>query len=95
MDPMISDFGLEWLISGKVLSNKELGQWNIAGSSIIAHNEAKILKIVDGFVTTDLDKKDSILTCIKLGFNCANMTPQKRPSMKEALQVLEKISCQS
>ncbi|GJV08007.1 probable LRR receptor-like serine/threonine-protein kinase [Tanacetum coccineum] len=83
------------LLLGKVLSNKELGQWNITGSSIIAHNEAKILKIVDGFATTDLDKKDSILTCIKLGFNCANMTPQKRPSMKEALQVLEKIPCQS
>ncbi|XP_071698613.1 receptor protein kinase-like protein At4g34220 [Rutidosis leptorrhynchoides] len=82
------------LLLGKMVSDKELGQWNMGGSSI-SDNETRILKIVDRFVTNDVARKESILACFKLGFSCASATSQKRPSMKEALQVLERVSCPS
>lgn len=83
------------LFSGKVLSDKELALWN--KDSIVDDMDTKILRITDQFITT-LDmhgRKDSVLTCFKLGFSCASLVPHKRPSMKEALQELEKIPCPS
>nr|XP_043622868.1 receptor protein kinase-like protein At4g34220 [Erigeron canadensis] len=78
------------LFSGKMLSTRELAHWNTDLS--ISNNETKILEIIDAFTTVDVHKhKDCLLMCFKLGFNCASSAPQKRPSMKEALQVLEKI----
>lgn len=81
------------LFLGKVLSGKELSQWNMELS--ISDNETKILKIVNKFSTNMHDRKDYVLMCFKLGFTCASLSPQKRPSMKEAFQVLEKIPCPS
>ncbi|KAJ0640191.1 putative protein kinase RLK-Pelle-LRR-III family [Helianthus annuus] len=148
MDPVISDFGLEWLISGKtnyacdkscnetmirrdhlhhrrhhyqapeslktfksnpkwdvyafgiillelfsgkVFSDKELAMWNT--NLTIADMETNILRVTDQFITSmDMHgTKDSILRCFELGFSCASLVPHKRPSMKEALHVLEKI----
>ncbi|KAI3769941.1 hypothetical protein L6452_01056 [Arctium lappa] len=78
------------LLLGKAFSNNELDQGN--SKSSIIDNESKILKIIDEFITiNEHDKKGSIITCFKLGFRCASLAPQKRPSMKETLQVLEKI----
>ncbi|KAJ0441818.1 putative protein kinase RLK-Pelle-LRR-III family [Helianthus annuus] len=146
MDPVISDFGLEWLISGKTnyacdksrndtimcrdhlhrhhyqapeslktfksnpkwdvyafgiillelfsgkgFSDKELAMWNT--NLTIADMETNILRVTDQFITSmDMHgTKDSILRCFELGFSCASLVPHKRPSMKEALHVLEKI----
>ncbi|KAJ9537892.1 hypothetical protein OSB04_030625 [Centaurea solstitialis] len=78
------------LISGKVFSERELGLWNTGSSDI--EDENSILKLVDMSIRSDIDgRRDATLTCFKLGFSCASLNPQKRPSMKEALQVLEKI----
>ncbi|XP_024980438.1 probable LRR receptor-like serine/threonine-protein kinase At4g37250, partial [Cynara cardunculus var. scolymus] len=82
------------LISGKVFSERELGLWNTASSDI--EDENSILKLVDMSIRSDIDgRRDATLACFKLGFSCASLNPQKRPSMKEALQVLEKIPCSS
>ncbi|CAH1450432.1 unnamed protein product [Lactuca virosa] len=81
------------LLSGKVFLDNELTQWNM-DSSIVEDNKTKILKMVDGLTIADVyEKKDSLLTCFKLGFSCASFAPLKRPLMREALQVLEKIPC--
>ncbi|PWA93950.1 acetylesterase [Artemisia annua] len=81
------------LISGKVFSERELGQWN-DGSSI--DDENSILRLAEMSVRTDIaGRRDVTLTCFKLGFSCASLNPQKRPSMKEAQQVLEKIPSSS
>ncbi|KAI3753088.1 hypothetical protein L2E82_25133 [Cichorium intybus] len=83
------------LLSGKVFTGDELTQWNME-SSTLDDNETKILKMIDGLAIADVyEKKESNLTCFKLGFCCASFAPQKRPSMREALQVLEKITCTS
>ncbi|KAI3675327.1 hypothetical protein L1987_84916 [Smallanthus sonchifolius] len=83
------------LFSGKVFTDKELALMNT--DSTIADMDTKILKITDLFITTfDVHgRKDCFLTCLRLGFSCASLVPHKRPSMKEVLQVLEKIPCMS
>ncbi|KAK1417521.1 hypothetical protein QVD17_26650 [Tagetes erecta] len=82
------------LISGKVFSERELGQWYADSSSI--EDEKSILRLADMSIRTDIDgRRDATLACFKLGFSCASLNPQKRPSMKEALQILEKIPSSS
>ncbi|KAL8188901.1 hypothetical protein R6Q57_029421 [Mikania cordata] len=82
------------LISGKVFSERELGQWYADSSAI--DDESSILRLADMSIRTDIDgRRDATLACFKLGFGCASLNPQKRPSMKEALQILEKIPSSS
>lgn len=81
------------LFSGKFFSDKELAQWNT--DSMIADMETKILKQGNQSISAiDVhgSRKDCLLKCIELGFSCASLVPHMRPSMKEVLQVLEKIS---
>ncbi|KAI7744397.1 hypothetical protein M8C21_014297 [Ambrosia artemisiifolia] len=78
------------LISGKVFSERELGQWYADSSNF--EDESSILRLADMSIRTDINgRRDATLVCFKLGFSCASLSPQKRPSMKEALHILEKI----
>ncbi|KAF2321040.1 hypothetical protein GH714_033084 [Hevea brasiliensis] len=53
----------------------------------------QVLKLADVVIMADVvAKEDAMVACLKLGFSCACFAPEKRPSMKEALQVLEKIT---
>ncbi|RWR81405.1 putative LRR receptor-like serine/threonine-protein kinase [Cinnamomum micranthum f. kanehirae] len=80
------------LLSGKVFSDTEVSgsissEWNI-----ISGEKNRVLKMVDVALRDDMEgKEEALLACFKLGFSCASVTPQKRPSMKEALQILDKI----
>ncbi|XP_025013036.1 probable LRR receptor-like serine/threonine-protein kinase At4g37250 isoform X2 [Ricinus communis] len=77
------------LLTGRVLSERELSQWT-AGS--IVEDKNRVLRFTDVAIRADVEaKEDAVLACFKLGFSCASFAPQKRPSMKEAVQVLEKI----
>ncbi|KAJ6754781.1 hypothetical protein OIU79_027407 [Salix purpurea] len=77
------------LLTGRVFSDGDLSQWT-AGS--IMEDKNRVLRLADVAIQTDVEvKEDAILACLKLGFSCAAFVPQKRPSMKEALQILEKI----
>ncbi|XP_057495083.1 probable LRR receptor-like serine/threonine-protein kinase At4g37250 [Actinidia eriantha] len=77
------------LLTGRVFSDRELSQWT-AGS--VAEIKDQVLGMADMAIRADLEgREDAILACFKLGFGCASLAPQKRPSMKEALQVLEKL----
>ncbi|XP_059647827.1 probable LRR receptor-like serine/threonine-protein kinase At4g37250 [Cornus florida] len=81
------------LLTGRVFSDRELGQWT-AGSAVDDRN--RVLRMADVAIRGDVEgRSDAMLACFKLGFSCASLVPQKRPSMKEALQVLEKIPCSS
>ena len=76
------------LLTGKVIVVDELGQ----GNGIVVEDKNKALRMADAAIRGDLEgKEDTLLTCFKLGYNCASPIPQKRPPMKEALQILEKI----
>ncbi|KAF9665985.1 hypothetical protein SADUNF_Sadunf16G0181900 [Salix dunnii] len=77
------------LLTGRVFSDGDLSQWT-AGS--IMEDKNRVLRLADVAIQTDVEaKEDAILACLKLGFSCASFVPQKRPSMKDALQALEKI----
>ncbi|KAG5526413.1 hypothetical protein RHGRI_032630 [Rhododendron griersonianum] len=77
------------LLTGRVFSDRELSQWT---ASSVAEDKARVLGMADMAIKADVEgREDAILACFKLGFGCASLAPQKRPSMKEALQVLEKL----
>ncbi|GMP38408.1 hypothetical protein CsSME_00009659 [Camellia sinensis var. sinensis] len=78
------------LLTGRVFSDRELSQWT-AGS--VAEDKNRFLRMADVAIRGDVEgREDVLLACFKLGFGCASLVPQKRPSMKEALQVLDKMS---
>lgn len=77
------------LLTGRILSERELvAQWT-PGS--LTEEKIRALIMVDVAIRTEVEgREDALLACLKLGFNCASFAPQKRPTMKEALQVLDK-----
>lgn len=78
------------LLTGKVIVSDDLGL------GLAAEDKTRVLKMADPAIRADLEgKEDFLLACLKLGFNCVSPTPQKRPSMKEAVQVLDKIPSSS
>ncbi|KAJ7967516.1 Receptor protein kinase-like protein [Quillaja saponaria] len=79
------------LLTGRIFSDRELGEWTVAGSAVEEKN--RVFRMVDAVIRDDMEgREDAMLACFKLGFNCASIAPQKRPSMKEALQILDKFS---
>lgn len=77
------------LLTGKVFSDRELSQWT---GGLIAEDKTRVLMMADVAIRADVgDQEDAMWACFKLGFSCASLVPQKRPSMKEAVQVLEKV----
>ncbi|GAU24273.1 hypothetical protein TSUD_48610 [Trifolium subterraneum] len=78
------------LLSGRIFSDRELDQWSISGS--VEEEKNRVLRMVDVAIKHEIEGRENVvLTCFKLGLNCVSLVPQKRPSMKEALQILEKI----
>ncbi|KAE8701190.1 putative LRR receptor-like serine/threonine-protein kinase [Hibiscus syriacus] len=76
------------LLTGKVVVVDELGK----GNGVIVEDQNKALRMADAAIRGELEgKEDALLACFKLGYNCASPIPQKRPTMKEALQILDKI----
>ncbi|KAJ0265320.1 Protein kinase domain-containing protein [Hirschfeldia incana] len=50
------------------------------------------LRMVDGTISSDVaHHEDEVVACFRLSYSCISSLPQKRPSMKEVVQVLEKI----
>lgn len=80
------------LLTGKVIVSDELG----TGVGLVVEDKTRILRIVDLSIRADVEgKEDTLLACFKLGYSCMSPVSQKRPSMKEVLQVLEKIPSSS
>lgn len=80
------------LLTGKVIIVDELGQ----GNGVVVEDQNKALRMADAAIRGDLEgKEDALLACFKLGYHCASPIPQKRPTMKEALQILDKIPSSS
>ncbi|KAE8671621.1 DCN1-like protein 1-like [Hibiscus syriacus] len=76
------------LLTGKVIVVDELGQRN----GVEVEDQNKALRMADAGIRWGLEgKEDALLACFKLGYHCASPIPQKRPTMKEALQMLDKI----
>ncbi|KAL5561296.1 hypothetical protein UlMin_031043 [Ulmus minor] len=77
------------LLTGRVFSDRELGQWT---AGLVGEDKNRVLRLVDVAIKGEVEScEDAIVSCLKLGFSCVSFVSQKRPSMKEALQVLDKI----
>ncbi|CAI9104589.1 OLC1v1003293C1 [Oldenlandia corymbosa var. corymbosa] len=80
------------LLTGKVFSDRELGEWT--SSDLVMEDKYRVLAMADVAIRGEVaNREDLVLECFKLGFNCASLNPQKRPSMKDARQILERFPC--
>lgn len=76
------------LLTGKVIVLDDLTQ----GTGIVVEDKSRALRMADVAIRADVEgKEESLLACFKLGYGCASPIPNKRPAMKEVLQVLEKV----
>ncbi|CAH2076896.1 unnamed protein product [Thlaspi arvense] len=77
------------LLTGKVFSVDQ----NIDDlTSFEAEEKSRFLKLIDGAIRSDLARYEDVAKeSFRLGIECVSSLPQKRPSMKEVVQVLEKM----
>ncbi|KAG1363937.1 Receptor protein kinase-like protein [Cocos nucifera] len=81
------------LIAGRVFSEVELCQWN---AGFVVEERNKIRRMADPTLRGEVGgKEEALLTCFKLGFACCSSAPRRRPSMKDAVLMLEKVAATS
>jgi serine/threonine protein kinase len=86
----VYSFGIMFLelLTGKIVVLDDLGQ----GPAVMVEDKNRALRMVDVAIRADMEgKEEALLAYFKLGYSCVTNVPQKRPQMKEVLQVLEKI----
>ncbi|XP_021837558.2 probable LRR receptor-like serine/threonine-protein kinase At4g37250 [Spinacia oleracea] len=84
------------LLTGKVVISDEYGPPVLAELAVGLEDRTRMLRMADPTIRGDLEgQEEALLSCLKLGYNCISNVPQKRPSMKDALHVLEKITSTS
>lgn len=77
------------LLTGKVIVVDELGQGN---NGLTVEDKNRALRMADVAIRADVEgKEEALLACFKLGYSCGSPVPQKRPSMKDVLHVLDKF----
>ncbi|XVE93430.1 hypothetical protein REPUB_Repub01dG0191800 [Reevesia pubescens] len=83
------------LLSGRVFSTRELEQWAVPAGSL-GEEKNRAVRLADVAIRGDVEgREEAMVACFRLGFSCVSFVPQKRPSMKEAVQILEKIPSSS
>ncbi|KAG7014965.1 putative LRR receptor-like serine/threonine-protein kinase, partial [Cucurbita argyrosperma subsp. argyrosperma] len=76
------------LLSGKIVREREREREREGG----VEDEGRMKKMVDPTIRGELEgKEEAVMEIFRLGFRCACFVPQKRPTMREAVQVLEKV----
>ncbi|XP_022843733.1 probable LRR receptor-like serine/threonine-protein kinase At4g37250 [Olea europaea var. sylvestris] len=85
------------LLTGKIIVSDETGPGLAIGATISSVEEkGKVLRMADVPIRADVEgKEDAFLALLKLGYTCISPTPQKRPTMKEVLQALERFQTSS
>lgn len=80
------------LLTGKVFSvDQDIDQWSeLPGSE--AEEKGRFLRLIDSAIRSDVARReDAAMAWFRLGIECVSSLPEKRPSMKEGVQVLEKM----
>uniref|UniRef100_A0A7N0UL50 Protein kinase domain-containing protein n=1 Tax=Kalanchoe fedtschenkoi TaxID=63787 RepID=A0A7N0UL50_KALFE len=78
------------LLTGKVTSYDETGQSNM--EMLFVEDRNRVVRMADATIRGEVEgKEEALMACFKLGISCVSAMPQKRPSMKEVLQVLDKL----
>ncbi|BAS98783.1 probable LRR receptor-like serine/threonine-protein kinase At4g37250 [Oryza sativa Japonica Group] len=81
------------LLSGRVYSEVELCQWH---AGFVVEERSRLLRMADPTLRGEADgREDALLACFKLAFACCAMAPGKRPAMRDAVLVLDRIPCSS
>ncbi|XP_010484520.1 PREDICTED: probable LRR receptor-like serine/threonine-protein kinase At4g37250 [Camelina sativa] len=76
------------LLTGKIVVVDELGQVN----GLVIDDGERAIRMADVAIRGELEgKEEAVLACLKMGLACASPIPQRRPNIKEALQVLERF----
>ncbi|KAG7535695.1 Leucine-rich repeat-containing N-terminal plant-type [Arabidopsis thaliana x Arabidopsis arenosa] len=76
------------LLTGKIVVVDELGQVN----GLVIDDGERAIRMADSAIRAELEgKEEAVLACLKMGLACASPIPQRRPNIKEALQVLERF----
>lgn len=87
------------LLTGKIVVSDETGPGPVTGGATALDDEEKnkVLKMADVAIRADLEgKEEALLGLLRVGYSCISPVPQKRPTMKEVLQALDKFpSCSS
>jgi len=79
------------LLSGRVYSEVELCQWH--AGLVAAEEHGRVLRMADPTLRGEADgREDALLACFRLAFACCAMAPGKRPSMRDAVMVLERTA---
>ncbi|XP_047948504.1 probable LRR receptor-like serine/threonine-protein kinase At4g37250 isoform X2 [Salvia hispanica] len=85
------------LLTGKVIVSEEAGPGlALAGTASSDEDRGKVVRMADAAIRVDMEgKEEELLALLKLGYSCISAAPQKRPSMKEALQALDRFPAAS
>ncbi|KAJ6832276.1 putative LRR receptor-like serine/threonine-protein kinase [Iris pallida] len=77
------------LLSGRVLSEEEVGRWS---TGFADEERNRVVRMADPALRAEVaGREEAVLGCFKLGFACAATAPQRRPTMKDAVTILERI----
>ncbi|KZV39732.1 putative LRR receptor-like serine/threonine-protein kinase-like [Dorcoceras hygrometricum] len=83
---------LELLTGKAIVSDETCPGLAIRNFTSSEEDRGKILRMADVAIRADVEgKEEALLALLKLGCGCISSVPQKRPSMKEVLQSLDKI----
>ncbi|CAH8380063.1 unnamed protein product [Eruca vesicaria subsp. sativa] len=82
------------LLTGKTFSvEQDVDQWSELLHGSEAEEKGRFLRLIDGSIRSEVARhEDAAMVCFRLGIECVSSLPQKRPSMKEVVQVLDKVS---
>ncbi|KAL2522593.1 putative LRR receptor-like serine/threonine-protein kinase [Forsythia ovata] len=85
------------LLTGKIIISDEIGPGLALGATTSSVEEkGKVLRMADVAIRVDVEgKEEALLALLKLGYSCISPVPQKRPSMKDVLQALERFPSSS
>ncbi|KAF7098689.1 hypothetical protein CFC21_100408 [Triticum aestivum] len=82
------------LLSGRVYSEVELCQWHAGVAGAIDDQRGRVLRMADPTLrgeAVDGGSEDALLGCFRLAFACCAMAPGKRPAMRDAAALLDRI----
>ncbi|CAM0950642.1 unnamed protein product [Alopecurus aequalis] len=75
------------LVAGRALTSVELCQWT-AGEE----KGQQVFLLADAALRGEMEgREETLASCLRLGFACCAMAPNKRPAMKDVLQAIDRI----
>uniref|UniRef100_A0ACD5YJN8 Uncharacterized protein n=1 Tax=Avena sativa TaxID=4498 RepID=A0ACD5YJN8_AVESA len=87
----VYSFGMVFLelVAGRALTSVELCQWTAGEEK--GQQQASFL-LADAALRGEMEgREETLAICLRLGFACCAMAPNKRPAMKDVVQAIDRI----